>query len=133
IEDGYQDIFEYDREYSSHSETDNEALYTDIEVYNEALTEGIETVDETQLEDMNEEICDSDSEDEEKQKKILVLNVGMPPFDTWDIAEKYLNDYAKQQGFCLYKRRRALDSKDNTIIRRRTYECSHSGEHEAQK
>ncbi|CAG8834521.1 3201_t:CDS:1, partial [Gigaspora margarita] len=71
MEEGYQNIFEYDREYSSYSETDNEALYTDIEVYNEALGEGIETVDETQLEDTNEEICDSDSEDKKEQEKIL--------------------------------------------------------------
>ncbi|CAG8790302.1 26183_t:CDS:1, partial [Dentiscutata erythropus] len=46
IEDGYQDNYKYDREYFDYSETDNEGLYADIEVYNEALAEGIETVDE---------------------------------------------------------------------------------------
>ncbi|CAG8803508.1 12958_t:CDS:2, partial [Racocetra fulgida] len=91
------DIHEYDREYSDYYfETDNEALYMDIEIYNESLIEGIEIVDEAQLEDTNKEMSDSDSE---------------------EIAEKYLDDYAKQQGFCLCKRRHVLDSKDSTIIR----------------
>ncbi|CAG8707780.1 9125_t:CDS:2, partial [Racocetra fulgida] len=73
----YQDIHEYDREYSDyHSETDNEALYMDIKIYNEALVEGIEIVDEAQPEDTNEEMYDNDSEGEE-QEKILVLNTKM--------------------------------------------------------
>ncbi|CAG8809776.1 3782_t:CDS:2, partial [Gigaspora margarita] len=80
MEDGYQNIFEYDREYSSHSEMDNEALYTDIEVYNEALGEGIETVDETQLEDTNEEICDSDRDGITAANIILLKKIYTPTY-----------------------------------------------------
>ena len=54
-------------------------------------------------------------------------------FETWELAESYLDEYAKQQGFCFRKKRRIQDSNDNTITRRKTYECSHAQIHEAQK
>ncbi|CAG8817229.1 3447_t:CDS:1, partial [Gigaspora margarita] len=83
------DIYESDREYFGYySETDYKASYTDIETYNKASSEGIETVDKAQLKDTSEEVFDSDSEDE-KQEKLLVLNMKLQ-FDTWEIAKKYL-------------------------------------------
>jgi len=42
-------------------------------------------------------------------------------FETWELAESYITEYAKQQGFCFRKKRRILDPIDNTITRRRTY------------
>jgi len=72
-----------------------------------------------------------DSEHEEEANG-LELNQGME-FETWELAESYLDEYTKQQGFCFRKRRRIPDSVDNTITRRRTYECSHAQTHEAQK
>src|SRR5204862_7968830 len=78
-----------------------------------------------------EEYNDSDSEDE-KEGNGLELSQGME-FDTWELAESYLDKYAKQKGFSFRKKRRIPDSIDNTITRRRTYECSHARTHEAQK
>ncbi|PKY61373.1 hypothetical protein RhiirA4_486261, partial [Rhizophagus irregularis] len=72
-----------------------------------------------------------DSEYEEEENK-LELNQGME-FETWELAESYLNEYAKQQGFSFRKKRRILDPTDSTITRRRTYECSHARTHEIQK
>jgi len=54
-------------------------------------------------------------------------------FETWELAELYLDEYAKQQGFCFRKKRRIPDPTDSTITRRRTYECSHAQIHKAQK
>ncbi|GBC52446.2 protein FAR1-RELATED SEQUENCE 5-like [Rhizophagus irregularis DAOM 181602=DAOM 197198] len=54
-------------------------------------------------------------------------------FETWAKAESYLDDYAKQQGFCLRKKRRIPDPHDNNITRRRTFECSHANVHESEK
>jgi len=54
-------------------------------------------------------------------------------FETWELAESYLDEYAKQQGFCFRKKRRIQDLNDNTITRRKTYECLHAQIHEAQK
>ncbi|CAG8518202.1 10493_t:CDS:1, partial [Racocetra persica] len=43
----YQDIHKYHREYSNYYfETDNEASYIDIKVYNETLVESIEIINE---------------------------------------------------------------------------------------
>src|SRR3954470_11776942 len=53
-------------------------------------------------------------------------------FDTWEIAESYLEEYAKQEGFCFRKRRCVTDSVDNTITRRHTFECSYARIHEAE-
>lgn len=72
-----------------------------------------------------------DSEYEEEENR-LELNQGME-FETWELAESYLNEYAKQQGFSFRKKRRILDPTDSTITRRRTYECSHARTHEIQK
>ncbi|CAG8673891.1 16752_t:CDS:1, partial [Dentiscutata erythropus] len=50
-----------------------------------------------------------------------------------DLAKKYLDDYTKQEGFTIRKRRRTIDPKNNTIIRCRTYECSYADTYEPQK
>ena len=54
-------------------------------------------------------------------------------FDIWKIAETYLNNFAKQEGFCFRKRRCITDSKDHTIVRKRTYKCSYAYLHETEK
>jgi hypothetical protein len=54
-------------------------------------------------------------------------------FETWKLAESYLDEYVKQQGFCFHKKRRVPDPTDNSITKRRTYECSHAQTHEPQK
>jgi hypothetical protein len=54
-------------------------------------------------------------------------------FETWAIAESYLNDYARLKGFCFRKRRRVADSSDDNITRRQTYECSCARTHNAEK
>lgn len=53
-------------------------------------------------------------------------------FNTWEIAELYFEEYAKQEGFCFRKRRYVTDLVDNTIIRHHTFECSHAQIHEAE-
>ncbi|CAB4473026.1 unnamed protein product [Rhizophagus irregularis] len=69
-----------------------------------------------------------DSEYKEEENK-LELNQVME-FETWELAELYLNEYAKQQEFSFRKKRRILDPTDSTITRRRTYECSHARTYE---
>ncbi len=54
-------------------------------------------------------------------------------FKIWELAETYLTDYAKQKGFCFCKKWWISDSIDNTITRHRTYECSYTQTHEAEK
>ncbi|EXX64583.1 hypothetical protein RirG_141350 [Rhizophagus irregularis DAOM 197198w] len=54
-------------------------------------------------------------------------------FETWELAELYLNEYAKQQEFSFRKKRRILDPTDSTITRCKTYECSHARTYEIQK
>ena len=80
--------------------------------------------------DTYEEVSSGPGEDEEENE--LRLHPEME-FKTWELAESYLKEYAKQQGFCFRKRRRIADPINNTITRRRTYECSHAYTHEAQK
>ncbi|PKC73436.1 hypothetical protein RhiirA1_451236 [Rhizophagus irregularis] len=62
----------------------------------------------------------------------LKLSQGME-FKTWELAESYLDKYAKYQKFCFWKKRCIQDPNNNTITRRRTYECSQANTHEAQK
>ncbi|CAG8772335.1 4023_t:CDS:2, partial [Dentiscutata erythropus] len=80
---------EYGAECSSyHLEPDNEVLYRDTEILDEASV------------DSN--------------------------FDTWDLVDKFLDDYTKQEGFTVCKKRRTLDAKDSTIIRRQIYKYSYA-------
>ena len=68
------------------------------------------------------------SECEEEDNK-LELNQRME-FKTWELAESYLNEYTKQQGFSFCKKRCIPDPTDSTITRHRTYEYSHARTHE---
>ncbi|POG82649.1 hypothetical protein GLOIN_2v1762042 [Rhizophagus irregularis DAOM 181602=DAOM 197198] len=74
-----------------------------------------------EVEDDSEDYCskeyDDDSEYEEEEDGLLKLNKGMK-FETWELAKSYLDEYAKQNGFCFHKIRRVLDPNDNTIVRR---------------
>ncbi|PKY32418.1 hypothetical protein RhiirB3_532058 [Rhizophagus irregularis] len=65
-----------------------------------------------------------DSEYEEEENR-LELNQRME-FETWEFAELYLNEYAKQQEFSFCKKKCILDSTDSTITRHRMYECSYT-------
>ncbi|GBC40947.2 protein FAR1-RELATED SEQUENCE 5-like [Rhizophagus irregularis DAOM 181602=DAOM 197198] len=72
-----------------------------------------------EVEDHSEDYCskeyDDDSEYEKEEDGLLKLNKGMK-FETWELAESYLDEYAKQNGFCFRKIRRVLDPNDNTIV-----------------
>ena len=131
---------EYGEEYSGyHPEIDNEFLCEDAEIFDNTSVDA-RIVDEVQLEEpiYDEDLIQYDDDDDNvdddnnEQIKKLVLNTENK-FDTWNLAKKFLDDYTKQEGFTIRKRRRTLDPKDNTIIRRRTYECSYAGAHEPQK
>ncbi|CAG8444947.1 15597_t:CDS:2 [Dentiscutata erythropus] len=77
---------------------------------------------------------DHDDIDNNTEDELDVLKLFKDkPFDTWEIAESYLDQYGKQEGFFLRKRCRVADPKDNSITRCRTYECSHGCTHEADK
>ncbi|CAG8520091.1 15270_t:CDS:2 [Racocetra fulgida] len=85
---------------------------------------------ETNNFEVNEEKKDTDyeaSDDEELQLKVGMI------FETWEIAKSYLKDYAKHEGFCFRKRRCVSDPADNSIIRRRTFECSYAHVHQNEK
>ncbi|UZO22785.1 uncharacterized protein OCT59_015135 [Rhizophagus irregularis] len=81
---------------------------------------------------LNHQEREYDNSEYEEEENKLELNQGME-FETWELAESYLNEYAKQQGFSFRKKRRILDPTDSTITRRRTYKCSHARTHEIQK
>ncbi|CAG8560512.1 3591_t:CDS:2 [Dentiscutata erythropus] len=72
---------------------------------------------------------DDNTEDELDELKLFKDKL----FDTWEIAESYLDQYGKQEGFSLHKHCRVADSKDNSITHRHTYEYSHGHIHEADK
>src|SRR3989337_1370320 len=101
------------------------------QIGNEMIEREYEDEEENEIEREVIEECD-DSEYEDEEEKELRLHPEME-FKTWELAESYLKEYAKQQGFCFRKRRRIADPINNTITRRRTYECSHAYTHEAQK
>ncbi|CAB4479697.1 unnamed protein product [Rhizophagus irregularis] len=102
----------------------------DVETYEEVDTTSDNNV--CVYDDLIEfEQSDSDN-DIMEQGDGLELKAGMI-FETWAKAESYLDDYAKQQGFCLCKKRRIPDPHDNNITRRRTFECSHANVHESEK
>ncbi|CAB4418496.1 unnamed protein product [Rhizophagus irregularis] len=50
-----------------------------------------------------------ESEYESEEENGLELNQGKE-FSSWELAESYLDEYAKQQGFCLLENRRDRDS-----------------------
>ena len=54
-------------------------------------------------------------------------------FETWKLAESYLDEYVKQQGFCFHKKRHIPDSTDSTITKRRIYKYLHIQIHKTQK
>ena len=101
------------------------------QIGNEMIEREYEDEEENEIEREFIEECDN-SEYEDEEEKELRLHPEME-FKTWELAESYLKEYAKQQGFCFCKRRRIADLINNTITRRRTYECSHAYTHEAQK
>ncbi|GES75259.1 hypothetical protein GLOIN_2v1476734 [Rhizophagus clarus] len=88
---------------------------------------------ENHSEDHSSKEYDDDSKyEKEEENGLLKLNKGMK-FETWELVESYLDEYAKQQRFCFRRIRRTLDPSDNTIVRHRTYECTHGQTHEPQK
>jgi FAR1 DNA-binding domain len=110
-------------------------MYNEIQVEDEMMDEVIHPDDETIFRydgNVDEEEGNNNSEHEEEEENEIKLFEEME-FETWELAESYLDEYAKQQGFCFRKKRRVPDPTDNTITRRRTYECSHAQIHEAQK
>ncbi|PKY36925.1 hypothetical protein RhiirB3_460737 [Rhizophagus irregularis] len=55
------------------------------------------------------------------KKNMTIVNMRVrKEFSSWELAESYLDKYAKQQGFCLRKKRCIPDPNDKTITRRRT-------------
>ncbi|RGB24436.1 hypothetical protein C1646_773117 [Rhizophagus diaphanus] len=88
-------------------------------VYNETQIGNLEECDENV--NYQEEYDSSEYEIDEENH--LKLSQEME-FKIWKLAESYFNKYVKHQGFCFQKKRHIQDPNDNTITRRRTYECS---------
>ncbi|GET01574.1 protein FAR1-related sequence 5-like [Rhizophagus clarus] len=110
---------------------ENECIVKDHQKENNNEMQIVEM--ENHSEDHSSKEYDDDSEyEKEEENGSLKLNKGMK-FETWELAESYLDEYAKQQGFCFRRIRRTLDPSDNTIVRRRTYECTHGQTHKPQK
>ncbi|CAB4444639.1 unnamed protein product [Rhizophagus irregularis] len=95
--------------------------------------EGVENINVLDVEDIDiledEDLYNDDDHVEEDK---LELKKGMT-FEIWKIAETYLENFAKQQGFSFRKRRREIDPIDNITIRKRTFECSHARTHDSDK
>ena len=72
-----------------------------------------------ECDDSEYETLSGPGEDEEENE--LRLHPEME-FKTWELAESYLKEYAKQQGFCFCKRRRIANPINNTrfIKRKKT-------------
>ncbi|CAG8593103.1 8381_t:CDS:2, partial [Rhizophagus irregularis] len=52
-------------------------------------------------------------------------------FQTWDEAEKFLNDYALEKGFSI--RRKRTENDDNKILRKISWECCCAGNYQPKK
>lgn len=95
--------------------------------------EGVENINVLDVEDIDiledEDLYNDDDHIEEDK---LELKKGMT-FETQKIAETYLENFAKQQGFSFRGRRREIDPIDNITIRKRTFECSHARTHDSDK
>ena len=63
-----------------------------------------EVIEECDDSDTYEEVSGPGEDEEENE---LRLHPEME-FKTWELAESYLKEYAKQQGFCFRKRRRII-------------------------
>jgi hypothetical protein len=110
-------------------------------LYDEKGSEVVEESDDMEgLDDINvlddiegADLYDDDDDDDDGiEEDQIELKQGMT-FDTWEIAETYLENFAKQKGFSFRKRRCVTDAIDNTIVRKRTFECSHSRLHKPDK
>ncbi|CAB4481251.1 uncharacterized protein OCT59_003132 [Rhizophagus irregularis] len=101
----------------------------DINRYNFSEDEKINSrrydVSDDEDRNFNHQEWEYDDSEYEEEENILELNQGME-FEIWELAESYLNEYAKQQGFSFRKKKHILDPTDSTITKRRTYECSHA-------
>ncbi|PKC54311.1 hypothetical protein RhiirA1_477567 [Rhizophagus irregularis] len=74
-------------------------------------------------------IIDSSSEDDiENPTSNLTLG---QTFQTWDEAEKFLNDYALEKGFSI--RRKRTENDDNKILRKISWECCCAGNYQPKK
>ncbi|CAG8526793.1 24903_t:CDS:2, partial [Racocetra persica] len=104
----YPNAYEY---YDNVNTSSSDSLTeSDIEAQPEGADNGIYDKRE------NNEYEDSENE-EERKNNLLVLRKGMK-FSTWELAESYLTDYAKQEGFSFQKKRQVVNSDDYTITRR---------------
>ena len=76
---------------------------------------------------------DTDFSDDENDISLLKLYLGQT-FQTWDDAEKFLNDYGLEKGFSIRRKRTdASVEGDNKILRRISWECSCAGKYQAKK
>ncbi|RIB21653.1 hypothetical protein C2G38_2176031 [Gigaspora rosea] len=77
--------------------------------------------------------CDN-LEYNEKDDILLLpsLEVGML-FDNFDHAERFLNQYAKDNGFVVTKEQCEKDNNNKSIIVRRTFVCHHSRSRKSKK
>ncbi|POG58645.1 hypothetical protein GLOIN_2v903424 [Rhizophagus irregularis DAOM 181602=DAOM 197198] len=74
-------------------------------------------------------IIDSSSEDD-IENPTLNLTLGQT-FQTCDEAEKFLNDYALEKGFSIWRKRTEND--DNKILRKISWECCCAGNYQPKK
>jgi len=91
---------------------------------------GSGTIDNIERSDDTDGLDDTEGNDDNIEQ--LELKQGMI-FDTWEIAETYLEDFAKYKGFCFRKRRCIMDPIDKTVVRKRTFECSQARIHKPEK
>ncbi|CAB4491373.1 unnamed protein product [Rhizophagus irregularis] len=133
-------IFEF---YDHSHDSSNLVFLEDLEIYNKIQVDNdmmdiiVRPANETivgydgNIDHNHEKYDDHDSEHVEKEENKLKLHKEME-FKTWKLAELYLDEYAKQQGF-YFRKKKTFSPATLTITRRRTYECSHVQTYEPQK
>ncbi|CAG8795422.1 10558_t:CDS:2, partial [Racocetra fulgida] len=85
-----------------------------------------------EVSDQNE-LFDTDSSDEENNMAPSGLYKGQS-FQTWDEAEKYLEDYGREKGFSIRKKRsESITENGNKVMIRVNWECSCAGKYQPKK
>ncbi|CAG8817791.1 23134_t:CDS:2, partial [Gigaspora margarita] len=111
--------------------------YSKINNYDEvtnydAINAYVEINDYDEINDYNE-IFDTDSSDEENNIVPSGLYVGQS-FQTWDEAEEYLNNYGKEKGFSIRRKRsEGFLENENKVVTRINWECSCAGKYQPKK
>ncbi|CAG8775080.1 9185_t:CDS:1, partial [Funneliformis caledonium] len=99
------------------------AFFTNQTETNIETLSNVEFFDEQHYANHNFVVINSSSDEEDIENLHLKVTLSQT-FQTWNDAEKYLNDYALEKGFSIRRKRTENQMEDgNKILRKISWEC----------